>query len=344
MSEYNIELDTRTMNAQNLQQLLDQKTKPIGSLGRLEELAVRVASVTGESSAEKFTASLTIFAADHGIAEEGVSAFPQEVTGQMVANFLANGAAANAIAGELGIPVSVVDCGVKSLLVNGTDLIDMRLGAGASNSAQGPAMTQEVAAKAISQGQSYGQSLASTIVCFGEMGIANTSSATLLAHKLSGISIADLIGRGTGIDDAGLNHKKSILERAAARTGQLVPIDALAEVGGFEIGTMAGAIIGAAASKKVVVVDGFIATAASALARALAAECEASMVYAHRSAEQGHATLLEWLQAKPLLDLEMRLGEGTGALLAVPIIRASVSLFGMASFADAGVSGRSGDE
>ncbi|MEO0464406.1 MAG: nicotinate-nucleotide--dimethylbenzimidazole phosphoribosyltransferase [Pseudomonadota bacterium] len=331
------------MNAQDYQNLLDQKTKPIGSLGRLEELAVRVASVTSETQAQKLSASLTIFAADHGIAEEGVSAFPQEVTAQMVANFLAKGAAANAIAGELGIPVSVVDCGVKALSVSADDLMDMRLGKGTSNSAQGPAMSQEVAAKALSQGQEYGRSLASAIVCYGEMGIANTSSATLLAHKLGGIAIGDLVGRGTGIDDAGLRHKTSVLERAAARTGVLEPMDALAEVGGFEIGTMAGAMIGAAAANKIVVIDGFIATAASALARALAPECEASMVYAHRSAEHGHTALLEWLDAKPLLDLQLRLGEGTGALLAVPIIRASVALFGMASFADAGVSGRSGE-
>ncbi|MDT0577093.1 nicotinate-nucleotide--dimethylbenzimidazole phosphoribosyltransferase [Croceicoccus sp. F390] len=332
------------MNSRTFQQLLDQKTKPIGSLGGLEELAVRVASVTNDTRPGTLSASLTIFAADHGIAEEGVSAFPQEVTGQMVSNFLAEGAAANAIAGELGIPVAVVDCGVKDVLVSREDLINMRLGAGTANSAQGPAMSQEVAAKAISQGQSYGRSLTSKIVCFGEMGIANTSSATLLANKLSGILIADLIGRGTGVDDAGLKHKKSVLERAAARTGRLAPIDALAEVGGFEIGTMAGAMIGACASNKVVVVDGFIATAASALARALAPGCEASMIYAHRSAEQGHTAMLEWLKAKPLLDLQMRLGEGTGALLAVPIIRASVSLFGMASFTDARVSGRSADK
>lgn len=329
------------MILRNFQDLLDQKTKPIGSLGRLEELAVRVASVTNETRAEKLPASLTIFAADHGIAEEGVSAFPQEVTGQMVANFLAQGAAANAIAGELGIPVTVADCGVKVPPDNAASLIDMRLGSGTANSAQGPAMAQEVAAKAILQGRSYGASLASTIACFGEMGIANTSSATLLAHKLSGILIADLVGRGTGVDDAGLSHKKSVLERAAARTGHLAPMDALAEVGGFEIGTMAGTMIGAATAKKIVVVDGFIATAASALARALAPECEASMVYAHRSAEQGHSAVLDWLEAEPLFDLQMRLGEGTGALLAVPIIRAGISLFGMASFADAGVSGQS---
>ncbi|MEM6909013.1 MAG: nicotinate-nucleotide--dimethylbenzimidazole phosphoribosyltransferase [Pseudomonadota bacterium] len=329
------------MKSRNFQKLLDQKTKPIGSLGCLEELAVRVASLTKETRPEKLSASLTIFAADHGIAVEGVSAFPQEVTGQMVTNFLAKGAAANVIASELAVPVFVVDCGINEPLKAKGDLIDMRLGPGTANSATAPAMSHEVAARAITQGRSYGQSLSSNIACFGEMGIANTSSAALLAHKLSSIPIAHLVGRGTGVDDAGLKHKQSILERAAARTGKLEPMDALAEVGGFEIGTMAGAMIGAATSHKVVVVDGFIATAASALARALEPGCETAMIYAHRSAEHGHGALLDWLNAKPLLDLKMRLGEGTGALLAVPIIRASVSLFGMASFGDAGVSGRS---
>ena len=171
------------------------------------------------------------------------------------------------------------------------------------------------------------------------MGIANTSAATLLAHKLSSISIAELVGRGTGLDDAGLSHKREILERAAARTGALAPIEALAEVGGFEIGTMAGAMLGAGTSGRLVVVDGFIATSAAALARAIEPDCEKAFVYAHRSAEYGHRALLDWLKAEPLFDLDMRLGEGTGALLAVPMIRAALSLFGMASFSQARVSG-----
>ncbi|MEM7781082.1 MAG: nicotinate-nucleotide--dimethylbenzimidazole phosphoribosyltransferase [Pseudomonadota bacterium] len=332
------------MTPAELQRLLDTKTKPMRSLGRLEDLAVQVGSLIDELDPTKVSASLTIFAGDHGIAAEGVSAFPQEVTAQMVANFLAGGAAANAMAKATGASVSVVDCGVANPSSTRDGLIDMRLGAGTSNSAEEPAMSPELAHEAIEQGRTYGAALETDIVCLGEMGIANTSSATLLAHKLSGILVGDLVGRGTGVDDAGLEHKRSVLERAAARTGQLEPMDALAEVGGFEIGTMAGAMIGAAGAKKVVVVDGFIATAASALARALAPECEASMIYAHQSAEHGHTALLEWLDAKPLFDLDMRLGEGTGALLAVPIIRASLSLFGMASFANAGVSGRSGDQ
>ena len=200
-------------------------------------------------------------------------------------------------------------------------------------------MPKDVANKAIAQGRHFAVGIESKIACFGEMGIANTSAAALLAHKLSSISVAELVGRGTGLDDAGLFKKSEILERAAERTGLLAPIEALAEVGGFEIGTMAGAMIGAGTSGKLVVVDGFIATAAAALARAIEPDCEKAFVYAHRSAEQGHRALLDWLDAEPLFDLDMRLGEGTGALLAVPMIRAALSLFGMASFSQAGVSG-----
>ena len=327
------------MTPNELQHILDDKTKPIGSMGRLESLAVQAGSVLGFTDPDRASASLTIFAGDHGIAAQGVSAFPQEVTGQMVANFLADGAAANAIAAQFDVPVTVVDCGIAQGPKQQYRLVDMALGRGTADSMTGPAMSLEMADAAIEQGRNYGARLASTIVCFGEMGIANTSAATLLAHKLSGLSIAELVGRGTGLDDAGLIRKRKVLERAAARTGALSPIEALAEVGGFEIGTMAGAMIGAGTSSKLVVVDGFIATAAAALARAIEPECEPAFVYAHRSAEHGHGVLLDWLGAEPLLDLDMRLGEGTGALLAVPMIRAALSLFGMASFTQAGVSG-----
>lgn len=331
------------MNVHDLQELLDHKTKPVGSLGRMESLAVQVAAVLGKAEVGALDTSLTIFAADHGIAVEGVSAYPQEVTGQMVANFLAKGAAANAIANEFAIPLAVVDCGLKHRLPAADDLIDMRLGPGTANSAVGPAMSHDLAERALSQGRSYARSLPSAIACFGEMGIANTSSAALLAHKLSAIPLCELVGRGTGVDDEGFEHKRTVLQRAALRTGRLGPLDALAEVGGFEIGTLAGAVLGAAAARKVVVVDGFIASVASALALALEPDCRPSLIYAHQSAELGHRALLEWLEVKPLLDLDMRLGEGTGALLAVPLIRASVALFGMASFSDAGVSRRSAE-
>lgn len=327
------------MTKADLQSILDDKTKPVGSLGRLEKLAVQAASVLGHEQTEEAAATLTIFAGDHGIAANGVSAFPQEVTGQMVANFLAGGAAANAIANTLGIPVTVVDCGIATPPSGHSALVKMRLGEGTADSVKGPAMTPDCARRAVDQGRRYSVDLAGKIACFGEMGIANTSAATLVVHKLSGLEIAKLVGRGTGLDDAALAHKQDVLERAAKRTGQLAPLEVLAEVGGFEIGTMAGAMIGAAEAGKLVVVDGFIATSSAALARAIEPACAKAFVYAHRSAEQGHRALLEWLEADPLLDFDMRLGEGTGALLAVPMIRAALSLFSMASFSQAGVSG-----
>ena len=332
-------LDAHRMTRADLQRLIDDKTKPIGSLGRLESLAVQAAAILGAMTPSNASASLTIFAADHGIATQRVSAFPQEVTGQMVANFLAGGAAANVIAAQFDIPMTVVDCGIAHPPRRRDGLIDLSLGGGTADSSTGPAMSPETARKAIAQGRHFACGIESKIVCFGEMGITNTSAAALLAHKLSGISVAELVGRGTGLDDTALSHKQDVLERAAARTGALAPIEALADLGGFEIGTMAGAMVGAGTSNKLVVVDGFIATAAAALARAIEPDCERAFVYAHRSAEHGHRTLLDWLEAEPLLDLDMRLGEGTGALLAVPIIHAALSLFGMASFSQAGGSG-----
>lgn len=327
------------MTPADLQRQLDDKTKPLRSLGRLETLAVQTGAIIGATDPSQVSATLTIFAGDHGIAAQGVSAFPQEVTGQMVANFLAGGAAANVISAQFGVPVTVVDCGMVHPPAQRCGLVDMALGPGTADSATGPAMSRDDASRALDQGRHYGARLDCEIACFGEMGIANTSAATLLAHKLSGLPIGDLVGRGTGLDDAGIERKRTVLERAAARTGILSPIDALAEVGGFEIGTMAGAMIGAGTSGKLVVVDGFIATAAAVLARAIEPECERAFVYAHRSAEHGHRAVLDWLGADPLLDLDMRLGEGTGALLAVPMIRAALSLFDMASFSQAGVSG-----
>lgn len=330
------------MKKEDLQSLLDDKTKPIGSLGRLEKLAVQAASVLGHRNSPDMGATLTIFAGDHGIAINGVSAFPQEVTGQMVANFLVGGAAANVIAATMNMPVTVVDCGIAAVPAPHPALVDLRLGSGTADSAAGPAMAAQTAERAIEQGRRFAAGLSGKMACFGEMGIANTSAATLVVHKLSGMEIGELVGRGTGLGDEALSHKRKVLERAAARTGELAPMEVLAQVGGFEIGTMAGAMIGASEAGMLVVVDGFIATSAAALARAIQPASADAFVYAHRSAEQGHRALLEWLDADPLLDFDMRLGEGTGALLAVPIIRAALSLFSMASFSQAGVSGAGG--
>ncbi|EMD82831.1 nicotinate-nucleotide--dimethylbenzimidazole phosphoribosyltransferase [Pacificimonas flava] len=319
---------------------LDGKTKPQGSLGRLEALAAQIAALQGRLVPKMKRAALTIFAADHGIAAAGVSAFPQDVTGQMVANFLAGGAAANVIAQSMDVPVTVVDCGVRTEPDGRPGLVSLRLGAGTANSLHGPAMAAADAEAALDNGLRYGAAIDADAVCFGEMGIANTSSATLLAHKLTGIPVAVLAGRGTGLDDEALMRKTVILERAAARTGRLSPRAALAEVGGFEIGTMAGAMLGAARKRRIVIVDGFIAGAAALLARALEPRVDRALIWSHRSAERGHGALLDHVSARPLFDFDMRLGEGTGALLAWPTVRAAAAIFRMASFADAGVTER----
>lgn len=320
---------------------IDGKTKPPGSLGRIEELAAQVARVTGSLKPVLARCQLTIFAGDHGIADEGVSAYPQAVTRQMVLNFLGGNAAANVFARSVGAAIRVVDAGVAGEAVEHPDLLSRRIGAGTRNSAQGPAMTARECAEAMDTGRALGTDGAWDAVCFGEMGIANTSSAALVAHKLSGLPIDDLVGRGTGLSDEGLDRKAAVLARAAARTGGcLAPAEALAEYGGFEIAMMTGAMLGAAESRRIVLVDGFIAGAAALAAVSIRPEARRALVFSHRSAEHGHAAVLERLGARPLFDLGLRLGEGTGALLAWPLVRAAAAMLTeMASFESAGVSG-----
>lgn len=323
-----------------LRAAIDGKTKPPGSLGRLEALAARIARLQGSLAPRMERCRLTIFAADHGIAAEGVSAFPQAVTRQMLQNFLAGGAAANVLARAVGAEVAVVDAGVAGALVDHPDLVSRRIGPGTANAAAGPAMTAAEAAEALAAGRAIGAESPGEAAAFGDMGIANTASATLVLAKLTGLPPAGIAGRGTGLDDAGLARKRAVLARAAARTpARLDPETALAEYGGFEIAMMTGAMLGAAGARKLVLVDGFIATAAAAAATALAPASEAALVFAHRSAEAGHAPVLARLGAEPLLDLDMRLGEGTGALLAWPIVGAAAAMLReMASFESAGVS------
>ena len=320
--------------------VIDGKTKPLGALGRIETLAAHLARLQGTTAPRMERCTLTIFAADHGIAAEGVSAFPQEVTVQMALNFLAGGAAANVFARTLGVQLRVVDAGMAEP-VDHPALVQRRMGPGTANSAVAPAMSPETLSEALAAGRALGADGDADACAFGEMGIANTSAATLVIHKLSGLPIAALTGRGTGLDDAGLSAKQAVLERAAARTGALPPEAALAEYGGFEIAMMAGAMIGAAQARRAVIVDGFIATAAAMAAQAIAPGCEAAFVFAHRSDEAGHAAALEHLGARPLLDLNLRLGEGTGALLAWPLLRAAAAMMtDMASFESAGVAGK----
>jgi len=323
-----------------VQAAIDGKTKPIGALGRIEALAAQVARVQRSLAPRMETATLTIFAADHGIAAEGVSAYPREVTRQMVANFLAGGAAATVFARTLGVAVEVVDAGVAGPPLGLPGLVERRIGAGTASFLVEPAMSAAQAAAALEAGRVIGAASAGEAALFGEMGIGNTASAAMLAAKLTDLPLEGLVGRGTGLDDAGLARKVAVLAAAAARRpGPLGPAEALAEYGGFELAMMAGAMLGAAGAGRVVVVDGFPATAAALVAVRLEPAVRAALAFAHRSSESGHGPLLAAMGAEPLLDLGMRLGEGTGALLAWPLLRAAAAMLrDMASFESAGVS------
>ncbi len=324
-----------------VQDLIDNKTKPQGALGQVEAVALQLARATRETAPRLAACELTIFAADHGIAAEGVSAYPQAVTREMVLNFLNRGAAANVFAEAVGATVRVVDAGVAGQAIDHPDLLNRRIGPGTRNCRVEPAMSAVQCDDALQAGRQLAGECAADVLCFGEMGIGNTSAATLLAHKLLGLPVADLVGRGTGLDDAGLAQKTDVLEAAAARTApDLTAARALAEYGGFEIAMMAGAMLGAALSNRPILVDGFISTAAAIAALGIEPAAGRSLVYAHRSAEHGHRRMLDALDARPILDLQMRLGEGTGALLAWPVVKAaSAMLTDMASFESAGVSG-----
>lgn len=322
---------------------IDTKTKPISALGRIERLAAQVARLQGRLDPVLERARLVVFAGDHGIAAEGVSAYPAEVTRQMVLNFAAGGAAVNVFARQSGMDLLVVNAGVLGGNFDLPQVRDLSMGEGTANMLHGPAMTTETVNKAIEAGRAIGAEGDWQTMGFGEMGIGNTSAATLIAHRLTGAKLTDLVGRGTGLDSDGLLRKARVLEQVNARVpGSLGPQAALAEFGGFEIAMMAGAMMGAAQAKRVVLVDGFIASAAALAAAQIDPQAREAMVFCHRSREPGHGHILDALGARPLLDLDMALGEGTGAALAWPLVRAAVAMLNeMASFEQAGVSGRS---
>lgn len=331
---------TDTLPAQ-IRHAIDTKTKPLGALGRIETLAEQICLLQGTTQPKMETCTLTIFAGDHGIAEAGVSAFPQVVTGQMVMNFLSGGAAANVFAKSNGVGLQVVDAGVAGESIDHPDLISQRIAAGTQNFLTGPAMTANQAQQALEAGAKIAREAPGDALAFGEMGIANTATAAALAHKLTGMPLVELVGRGTGLDDDGVRAKCATLEQAVSRTGDLSATEAMAEYGGFEIVQICGAMLETAAAGRVVIVDGFIATAAALLATKLNPEARSAMVFAHQSHESGHKALLSHLEADPLLALDMRLGEGTGALLAWPLIKAAAAMMNdMASFDSAGVSNR----
>ncbi len=376
--------------ASEIQKALDAKTKPIGSLGRLEQLAAQIATLQGTLQPSMSTCQLIIFGADHGIADQGVSAYPSEVTRQMVENLLAGGAAANVIADSFGIPVKIIDAGIKGDAIDHPDLINRRIAPGTADFSTGPAMTSDQYHLATKHGTnlfpfqgpvhnyrysgesrnpegpgsgdsdvdlsskqsrqqlgthpSQGETKrgSTDAVCFGEIGIANTASASIIAHKILGLPLSDLVGPGTGLNPEGVQHKLDVLTKAAERTApRLDAAAALTEYGGFEIVMMAAAIRQAATSRRLVIIDGFIATAAAIAAINSEPDITDTLLFAHRSGERGHDAMLQALNVEPLLDLDMRLGEGTGALLAWPIVKAAAAILNnMATFQSAGVSSK----
>ena len=331
-----------------LQNKINNKTKPLGSLGQLEQLALKVGRIQ-QSLAPKFSAPhILVFAGDHGAAKAGVSAFPQDVTWQMVENFLAGGAAINVFSRQNGLALKVIDAGVAHEFGARDGLVDAKISpTGTRNFITEPAMSAAECEAALAKGQQIAHALADSgcnVLGFGEMGIGNTAAASLITHALTGTSLLDCVGRGTGLDDAGLNRKRDLLAQAAKRAALPVNPDAktvLAEFGGFEIVMMAGAMLGAAERGMTLLIDGFIVTSALLAASRIAPNILDYCIFCHRSAEPGHMAQLHALMADPLINLGLRLGEGTGAALAWPLVNAAVAFLNeMASFESAGVSGQ----
>ena len=322
----------------------DQLTKPAGSLGRLEELSVRIAGIQGKAKPQIKDKAMITMAGDHGVVDEKVGNWPREVTAQMVENFLRGGAGINVLARQAGARIVFVDMGVASDLKPDPQLIVKKVDYGTKNMCLGPAMTGEQAVKAVEAGIEVVNSEAKKgldIVGTGDMGIGNTTASSAIFASLSGKTAAEVTGRGTGLSDEQLAHKIDVIQRALAvnKPNRSQPLQVLAKVGGFEIGGLSGVMLGAAARRIPVVIDGFISGAAALIAVALAPQLKDYLIAAHVSAEAGHAAMLQYLDLKPLLSLDMRLGEGTGAALGIFLAEAAVrTLNEMATFAEAGVS------
>jgi len=330
-----------------------QLTKPAGSLGRLESLSIQLAGIQARALPDVSRRAVLTLAADHGVAAEGVSLYPQAVTQQMVLNFLRGGAAINVLARATSARVVVADFGVKgslpavdhATLPPGVRFLEVKLAHGTRNLAEDPAMTRDLAIAAIERGiellrEEHARGL--DAVATGEMGIANTTPSSCIAVVLAGVPVDQVTGRGTGLDDAQLACKRQVVQRALAinQPDRQDPVDVLAKVGGLEIAGLVGVILGAARRRTPVILDGFISGAAALVAVRLAPACREYLIAAHRSVEPGHSVILDTLSLEPLLDLKLRLGEGTGATLAFPLLEAACRILReMATFADAGISG-----
>ena len=320
-------------------------TKPLGSLGRMEELAAQMVAIRQQAFSTNITTAVYIFAADHGVTAEGVSAYPREVTHQMVLNFLAGGAAVNVLARHQGVHLHVIDVGVDADFQNIPGLMHCKVARGTKNMLHEPAMSEAQLLEAISIGAKSARSAATaghSLIAIGEMGIGNTTAASVITCALTGVPAAVATGRGTGIDGLQHAHKVSVVQQIIAlhcSEANPDPVQILRCAGGFEIAAMTGMVLAAAQERLVVVVDGFISTAAAALAVAIEPAVQGYLIAGHRSEEPGHRLLLDSLRLAPVLDLAMRLGEGTGAVLAIPVLKAALALYTeMATFSSAGVS------
>jgi nicotinate-nucleotide--dimethylbenzimidazole phosphoribosyltransferase len=345
LPQFRIEAVDRSL-APALQDKIDHKTKPVGSLGRIEQLALQLGLIQRSLTPRLHRPHVLVCAGDHGAAKAGVSAYPQDVTWQMVENFLSGGAAINVLARQAGIALVVADAGVNHDFGAREGLLDAKVAPGTASYLDGAAMSAQQCTTAIERGAAVVRDLAAggcNVLGLGEMGIGNTAAASLLTHCLTGLPLNACVGRGTGLDDAGLARKRELLGKALAhwddRSGQ--PLQILARFGGFEIAMLTGAMLAAAEAGMIVLIDGFIVTSALLVAHRLQPALRDYCVFAHCSEEAGHRGQLDHLKAQPLLDLGLRLGEGTGAALAYPLLNAACALLGeMASFESAGVSNR----
>ncbi len=335
-------LDKNAMSLARVRQ--ETLTKPAGSLGRLEELSIQLAGIQGKSRPQIKQKAIVVMVADHGVVAEGTSAYPQEVTGQMVLNFIRGGAAINALSRQVGARVIVVDIGIAGKTSSFMGILRHKVAPGTRNMCKGPAMTIGEATEAITAGIEVVKTEINKgldIIGTGEMGIGNTTASSAICSVFTGKTAAEVTGRGTGLDDKQLQHKIEVINKALdlnkPETGR--PLEVLAKVGGLEIGGLAGVMLGAAANRVPVMVDGFISGAAALIATGLCPQVKDYLIAAHLSFEPGHKIMMEYLGLKPLLDLDMRLGEGTGAALGISLAEAACrTLNEMATFAEAGVS------
>lgn len=322
---------------------VNNKTKPLGSLGSLEGIAKQIGLIQRTTKPVLNQPAIMVFAGDHGVVAEGISAYPQDVTWQMVENFLAEGAAINVFARQNGLALHIVDAGVNHDFGVRDGLLDRKIAGSTRNFAKEPAMSAAQCEAAVQNGKDLVAALPGNVLGFGEMGIGNTTSAAALMHKLTGVAVADCVGAGTGLDAAGVRHKQEVIEGAVSLHAAVSdPLAVLACFGGFEIATMVGAMLAAAERRMVLLVDGFIVTSALLVAAKLQPSILNYCIFAHRSDESGHAKMLTALGARPVLQLDLRLGEGTGAALVYPLVQAAVNFMTqMATFESAQVSEKS---